>query len=324
MGMFGRNKIKPLGKMLTPEAVLAGGYPVPGIIGGYGGGTFNMDGSMATPVQRGYPSPNMNGLPMGPLGDGQTMEEATTLGETTHRPSLTGGYASPNIDGSAMTFEGVQPRNPQKGGNGFFSKNGAWRDVLGAIGDGLSGNPLYANTKLKREQMAHENAKLLQNRQWDVQDRDFKASQPDYFTVGRDRIKLDPRTGQAQVVYNGPEDFDEYAQAFGLQPGTDEYEQAITDYVLRGHGPTALGYDKELDDYRTTNDKSLEALRASNRLRIRGTPNYRDKNPLPLRPRAAPRTAAAPAKTATNPKTGEVVTLNSRGQWVDKNGKPVK
>jgi len=287
----------------TPQAVLAGGFPMPGIISGYGGGTFNMDGTQVTPPSRGMdsaPPPVRSGI----------------LGRST------GGYAAPNVDGSAMTFEGVKPSNPKKGGGGFFRKGGPWIDVLGSIGDALSGNPLYANTKLRREQMAHETAKLQQSRLWDIEDRNWKASQPDFFTVGRDRIKLDPMTGKAQVVYDGPEDFDEYAQAFGLQPGTDEYEQAITDYVLRGHGPTALGYDKELDDYRTTNDKSLEALRASNRLRIRGTPTYRDKNPLPLRPRAAPR--AAPAKTATNPKTGEVVTLNSRGQWVDKNGKPVK
>lgn len=283
---------------MTPQAVLAGDFPLPGIIGGFGGGTFNMDGTQVTP-----PSRNMDSAPPIPIS------RLGILGQSR------GGYATPNVDGSAMPFEGVKPSNPQKGG-GFFRKGGPWIDVLGAIGDGLTGNPLYANTKLRREQMALESAKLQQSRLWDVEDRNWKASQPEYFTSGRDRIKLDPMTGKAQVVYDGPEDFDEYAQAFGLEPGTDEYEQAITDYVLRGHGPTALKYDKQLDDYRTENDKGYDAYRTQNRLKVRSSPTYRDKNPLPLRPRAAPRTTAAPPVVATNPKTGEKVMLDGRGKWV--------
>ena len=139
---------------------------------------------------------------------------------------------------------------------------------------------------------------------------------------GRDRVRMNPATGQADVVYNGLEDFDEYAVSMGYEPGTDEYETAVTDYVLRGNGPTALGIDKQLDDYRTNNNQRLDDYRTVNRAKVRAQPTYRDSNPRP----AAPRTArkAAPAVTATNQKTGETITVNSRGQWVDKNGQVVK
>lgn len=40
--------------------------------------------------------------------------------------------------------------------------------------------------------------------------------------------------------------------------------------------------------------------------------------------RPSGRGGKAPKLTATNPATGETITLNSRGQWVDKNGKPVQ
>lgn len=303
----------PAGYPVTPEAVLAGNFPMPGIIGGYGGGTFNLDGTQATPAQRG----DMQPAPMqATVGNPSGM-----IGRSKPQP-LPSFFQTPNIDGSPMTFEGVKPSNPKQGA-GFFSKNGAWRDVLGALGDSLSGNPLYQNMKMQRMQMEREEAKFQQQRNWQIEDRNWKASQPDYFTVGRDRLKMNPMTGQTEVVYDGPEDFDEYASALGIEPGTDEYETAVTDYVLRGHGPTALGIDKELDDYRTANDKGYDDYRTRNRVKVRGTPTYRDKNPLPPRQKA-PRKPSAPAVTATNPKTGEVITLNSRGQWVNKNGVPVQ
>lgn len=293
----------PAGVPVTPQAVLAGGFPMPGIIGGFGGGTFNLDGTQATPVQRGdmQPEPMQAGNPSGIIGRPAPQP----------LPSL---FKMPNIDGSPMTFEGVKPAKPQGNGNGFFSKNGAWRDVLGAIGDGLSGNPIYQNSKMQRMQMEQQHSNRLQDRQWQIEDRNWKASQPDYFTSGRDRVRLNPLTGESQVVYDGPEDFDEYATAFGLQPGTDEYESAVMDYILRGHGPTALGYDKALDDHRTANDKGYDDYRTRNRLKVRGSPSYRDNNPLP--PRSAPRKSSAPPIIAVNPKTGEKRTLDSRGNWV--------
>ena len=44
------------------------------------------------------------------------------------------------------------------------------------------------------------------------------------------------------------------------------YRTAAADYVLRGNGPTAYGYDVGLDDQRTANDIELEGSRQSGRV----------------------------------------------------------
>lgn len=235
------------------------------------------------------------------------------------------GYPAPSIDGSPMVFDSVEPSEPDA------PKRNTLKDIAALLGPALLGfnNPAAGlqaaemigrgkRDEAERQRLQREKQQQWQReddwkyleRDWQVEDRDAKAKTPQYFMSGRDRVMFDPSTGNSETVYDGIDDFDNYAQSLGLEPGTDEYETAVTDYVLRGHGPTALGYDKALDDYKT-----------GNRQRVRGTPTYRDKNPLP--PRSA-RKPAAPAVTARNPKTGETISLNSRGQWVDKNGRPVQ
>lgn len=228
------------------------------------------------------------------------------------------GYPAPRIDGEASTFAGVEPSAPKE------RKNNTLRDIASILGPALLGlsNPalgLQATEMINRQrregadrlraqrekqmQTQREDEWKYRERDWQVEDRDVKANTPQYFMSGRDRVMFDPSTGDSATVYDGVDDFDNYASALGLEPGTDEYETAVTDYVLRGHGPTALGLDKSLDDYRTRN-----------RIKVRGLPTYRDAHPRPPAARGGAR--KPPAVTATNPKTGETVTLNSRGQWV--------
>lgn len=306
----------PSGYPMTPDAVLAGGLPMPGIIGGYGGGTFNIDGQQVPAPQRGTMPQSPNAL----------------------RPGTLSTYQPPSIDGSAMAFDGIVPANPADrpeassvSRDNLFAPRPFTKTerIVGIIGDALAGfagqppqfAPMMQQRQRDEQQFRYAGQQRQQQRDWQAEDRNWKANQPDYFTSGRDRVKLNPLTGETQVVYDGPEDFDDYATALGMEPGSDEYESAVLDYVLRGHGPTALGYDKQLDDYRTANDKGYDDYQTRNRLKVRGSPSYRDNNPLPPRSGRKP---AAPAVKATNPKTGETVILNSRGQWVDKNGRPVK
>jgi len=140
------------------------------------------------------------------------------------------------------------------------------------------------------------------------------------FTVGRDRVQVDPTTGQTQTLYHGPQDFEAYAAAQGLKPGTSDYNNAVQDYVLRTSGPTALGNSETLDDYRTGNRASLEGLRQNNRVSLeglrqhnriglRGTPSYHDTHPSPGRA-----SAGGGVVTATGPNGQKIKLVN--GQWV--------
>ena len=115
-----------------------------------------------------------------------------------------------------------------------------------------------------------------QDRQWQIEDRDAMLNKPQFFNAGNDRVRYDPTTGQSEVVYDAPEDYQTYASTLGLNPGDAGYDNAVQDYVLRGSGPTAqkakLG---------------LEGVRQDNRLQLRGTPTYLQAHPAPPRPRAS-------------------------------------
>lgn len=164
----------------------------------------------------------------------------------------------------------------------FFAKNGAWKgvlaDVLGSLGDSLSvangGQATYLPNKLRTQQQAAEwkrrDAERQQDRAWAVEDRDHKDNAPQFFTSNGDRIQYDPKTGTSTTVYDGPADFEDYANSLGLEPGTDEYNSAIQDYVLRSYGPAAQK-GREI----------LEGLRQNNRLTLRQTPTYANVHPRP-------------------------------------------
>lgn len=202
--------------------------------------------------------------------------------------------------------------------------------ALMAMGGNEEGaNAFIANlhaAKRDREQAHREVG--MQLAKWKYQDwarqkdADVRAAAP--FSSGRDRVRYDPATGTSEVIYDGPEDFETYAQQLGYEPGSPEYFTAVEDYVLRSNGPTAYGYDIGLDDHRTgnraklegvrqSNRVSLEASRQRNRLTTRQTPTYRDINPAPARQGS---TRSTPRPRATNPATGEVREWDGKA-WVD-------
>lgn len=280
MGMFGGARQRALATINNPRAIGGDGLA----LADRRSGAANMLGSNA-------PSPQFGGGAVGNPPGVLSLSQWSVPG-----------------DGSPMPMAGVRLADTMPKKSGFFSKDGAWRDVIGSIGDVLAGNPIYLNSKLQRQQMEREDARLQQQRQWQIEDRDWKAGQPEYFMSGRDRVRFNPQTGQSEVVYDGTEDFDQYAATLGLQPGTDEYFTAVQDYVLRGNGPSALGYDKQLDDYRTANDKSLDDYRTGNRVKVRGVPTWRDRNPRPAR-------AAAPKRPRATNGQGQAVEWNGK-EWV--------
>ena len=120
-------------------------------------------------------------------------------------------------------------------------------------------------------------------------------------------VQYDPNSGSVGELYDGAEDFETYAATQGLEPGTQEYFDAVQDYVLKGDGPTAYQHDRGLDDYRTGNRIKVEGVRQGNRMGLegerqnnrvttRGLPTYRDTHPRA----AGGRGSARPTATGPN------------------------
>lgn len=311
-----------------PRAMLGdAGRGMPGPISGFGGGTFNMDGTMATPVRReaapALPAPT-NGVMLGnrapatldatqSASDHWTVEgfdqqlanrPPATLGEAAQGP-LGGSMRQPfDYDAALKSLAGDQ-RKPKW-----------WQYGLAAIGDTLvqnSGGQPWAMRQLAGQQQDRQGrmqdaratlAKWKYDSWQDQNQADLRAA--GLRTVGRDVVQFDPATGQTKVLYDGSEDWEDYASDLGLEPGTPEYFKAAEDYVLKSAGPSAHDRDLALDDRRTSNDKLLEAYRQQGRSALetlrqgnrRGMVDYRNANPPPARPRAPRETIATVATPA--------------------------
>ncbi|MDZ7895432.1 MAG: hypothetical protein U5M50_11035 [Sphingobium sp.] len=192
-----------------------------------------------------------------------------------------------SIDGGGIPMQPVaKVRKPGfLSGVGDFLGSDGFRDLLGNLGDAFSGNAgqpgSYAAFKAGQRQRqqalddrnalwARLDAQRAEDRQWRVEDRDAQLNAPQYFMSGRDRIRLDPETGQSAVVYDGPTDFQEYADLMGLEPGTEDYRNAMQDFVLRSNGPTAQAGRVD-----------LEGVRQGNRVALRSLPTYAQTHPRP-------------------------------------------
>tara|TARA_R110000824_G_scaffold31825_3_gene103192 strand:+ start:3309 stop:4238 length:930 start_codon:yes stop_codon:yes gene_type:complete len=164
----------------------------------------------------------------------------------------------------------------------------------------------FAESQYERKRLA-EYDDAMRERGWEVQDAQDKRNAPQFFMSNGDRVMLNPSTGQTTVLYDGQEPFEDYAQALGIEPGTDEYTTALQDYVLKSSGPTAYDYDVRLDSVRTGND-----------IQRKQAPTYRQSNPIPRAGRSARKSGGASRRpTATGP-GGKRIEWNGSA-WVPKN-----
>jgi hypothetical protein len=258
----------------------------PGPISGYGGGTFEMDGRQATPIRPEAPAQR-------PLG---------------------GSMRQPFDYDAAM-----------KALTGDYQKPKGWQYALAAIGDALArngGHQGFAVQNIVNQQNAHRQRQLdaaekiagWRYDDWERQNEaDLRASAP--YTIGRERLGYDPATGQTEVLYRGRQDAEIYADTLGFDRGSEEWNAAVEDYVLKSSGPSAHQRDKEIDDYRTGNDRELEQLRYGNRV---GLENLRQGNRLQLRRTPAARRSGGGGSKASG--VGTVAT-DGKGNSVVWNGK---
>lgn len=321
--------------------------PMPGVISGYGGGTFNMDGTMATPPDqmRGQSLtlappvlPNRLAAPPQIMSPRTIADVAKTMEIPPNAPGLPVRNTAPPTIGQRIAdlapgdktdfdydaaFKLLEPEEPKK--------REPWRDILGSVLDviattggregqyweGVQRQRDQSDTasKIKRETLSDLIGKRYQD--WSRHNAgQIRDAAP--FSSGRDRLRWNPETDKVETIYDGPQDFESYAEVLGLEPGTSEYFKAVEDFVLRGHGPTAFGRSKALDDHRTINDIGVEKVRAGNRERLRQAPTYRDRHGAPSRRSGSGNVAP----TATGP-NGQKIMWNGRA-WVDQQGRPVR
>lgn len=301
---------------------------LPGAISGFGGATFDTAGRQVTPVTPPphggnalAPPPGVNALAALASRNNHLPPDARRKPE--QRGPLGGSMRQPfDYEAAVQELAGEQPKVKD------------WQWVLaglGAIGGNSEALDYLTGIRDKaRERRAKAQETVLSWRHdaWQDQNQaDLRAAAP--FTIGRDRVMYDPATGRATTIYNGPEDFEEYAQQLGLQPGTPEYFEAVEDYVLRANGPSAYERDLGLEDRRTANDERLEGVRQTNRQRMEdqrqrnrvGMEGQRQANRIQVRKTPPARAAGGSGRQARPTAT------DSRGNKVEWNGKawvPVK
>lgn len=290
-----------------------GDLPTPGAISGFGGDTWNADGTQATPVQRTVgdvvpprPSPSGPSGPTGPLINQLAPNVRQSFDYDKAADTILGPQKKPSTlqaIGQILLPALMAYRGNQQGAN----------MMLSAMADRKE-----HDRRFRQETVAD----LVKGRLRDAHaadDANYRDSTP--FTSGRNRLRWNPQTGQSEMLYKGSQDFDEYAQALGLEPGSDGYFKAVEDYVLRANGPAAFERNKQLDDYRTGNDVKIEGVRQSNRVGLEGvrqgnrislrrTPTYRDTHGAPARQSSG----ASRAPTATDA-NGNTVRWDGK-QWV--------
>lgn len=256
---------------------------MPGPISGFGGGTFNMDGSQATPV---------DAVPMGSQMPAPQPQAPMQIPDQGAGPSMgSNGMQDAPAQGLGARMQpppggplGASMRQPfdydaaMKALTGEYKKPNGWQIAAAIVGDtaaNMSGRQGSAIDSILGRKNAHaqrqfEAAKQIMSwQQGDYaaqRDADLRAANP--FTIGRDRVQFDPRSGKSSVLFDGAEDFELYAEGLGLEPGSEDYFNAVEDFILRGSGPSAYERDVSLDDHRTGNDRGLEGYRQENRLEM--------------------------------------------------------
>lgn len=326
-GVFGSRALPPVGAG-TASNTLPGLPTLPGPVSGYGGGTFDLDGRQVTPVDTTVmdapapmqPTPasqiqprGLFGRRGGPLATNDPASPAPAAPDASQPVPVLGGSMRQPFD-----YEAVMRQLSPADGKPSFS------DRLNTLSDGLAraaalwsgdwgaaaqmGQMQRGQTDaaLRRKQEAIENVLKWQHEDWARQNQaDLSAAAP--FTIGRNRLQYNPATGKVEPIYEGNADFEDYARALNLEPGSEDYFNAVEDYVLRGQGPTAFDRSKQIDDYRTGNRVKLEGLRQRNRVGLEGV---RQGNRLTLKQTPGARTGgrenipsvASPAEAMKLPK----------------------
>lgn len=98
---------------------------------------------------------------------------------------------------------------------------------------------------------------------------------------GSDQLRYDPASGQVSTAVQGMTPGEQYARSLGLTPGSTEWNSAVRDAELKSNGPTAFGYDSQLEGQRQQGRANLAGLRHGYQADLRSQPTYGETHPRP-------------------------------------------
>lgn len=133
-------------------------------------------------------------------------------------------------------------------------------DVLGIVGDALTaaggGQPMYGP-----ELQHHLDARIR------AEEEERKRFAPQQ--VGGHIVQLQ-HDGTYKDMFRPDEGFEIYAKQLGLTPGTEEWNNAITDYRLLRFGPSATQSQMNVDDNRTEGRLQVVGAQNAGRAKVAG------------------------------------------------------
>ena len=282
--------------------IIGGMPPLPGLISGYGGGTWNTDGSVATLPDRMGEGASPKRIEHPPIDPDRMIGDRGPPISPTAAPT---GLPPANAPGdrpdyAALLRQSLGPRPELHGLRKVASILGP--ALMAASGNQAGANQMIETLRAPQDEYDRQSRTLgMEAVKWRRDDdlAEQKRNEPRFFSGREDQVRYDPTSGTSERVYDAPQDFEDYADISGHEPGTPEYFNAVEDYVLRGKGPSAFKQDRDLEVMKNAQRITLEAERQRNRSALRGLPTYRDTHPAPARA-TAPRSKARPTATGPN------------------------
>ena len=157
---------------------------------------------------------------------------------------------------------------------------------LGAYVGAASGSDLgrASMAAMHDQRIAEQDAAERDIKQAQLQEMLRKAAMPRIETLPGGIVGIvDQNSGAFTPTFTAPTDAERYASARGFDQGSQDWNTALQDYVLRGSGPTAHEFDVGLESVRQDNRENLEGQRQRNRLTLKGQPTFAQTHPRAAR-----------------------------------------
>jgi hypothetical protein len=171
------------------------------------------------------------------------------FGKPTFTPDYGGGLPGANQPFALDQIDTHGLENGPRKKSGFFSKGGAWRDVLGALGDAFSDNgPMYAQGQMQQRNQAFEQQQAQMKAQQEEQTwrerEDYKRQNesPYRFRANNGSMMEVGPDGKPREIYHDPDPRMQWAQGFDANGNPALVPQSVGGAQSSGYDDLPPGY----------------------------------------------------------------------------------